>query len=223
MRRNEELEFAVAELKRYNIRYETRETEGGHVEIRWQVSDAKQVRQVFTSKTSSDHRTRLNARSYIRQALRQDGVNTDQATQTQKKPSKLEQALKTPEPVETIPDQLRAMRSELADLTDLLLDISNSLAASRQPEPVQPVPEPITEVAVTPPPSSKQPSVRSKKVAAYLSTAWNSIDAIARDMGLPFEVTYRKLYYLKGQDKVEMRRGECRLKPTRPQLLRAEG
>ncbi|MGY3581939.1 anti-sigma regulatory factor (Ser/Thr protein kinase) [Bradyrhizobium sp. USDA 4341] len=37
MRRNEELEFAVAELKRYNIRYDTRETNGGHIEIAWQV------------------------------------------------------------------------------------------------------------------------------------------------------------------------------------------
>jgi predicted Rossmann fold nucleotide-binding protein DprA/Smf involved in DNA uptake len=222
MRRNEEVEFAVAELKRYNIRYETRETEGGHVEIRWQVSDAKQIRQVFTSKTSSDHRTRLNARSYIRQALRQDGVNTDQAAEVQKKPSKLEKALKTPEPVETIPDQLRAMRSELADLTDLLLDISNSLAASRTPEPVQLSPTPVIEAPIAAA-AAKPPSVRSKKVAEYLTTAWNSIDAIARDMGLPFEVTYRKLYYLKGQEKVEMRRGECRLKPSRPQLLRAEG
>lgn len=216
MRRNEEVEFAVAELERFNIKYDTRPTDGGHVEIVWQVSPTKEVRRVFTSKTASDHRTRLNARSYIRRALRQDGVDIDPKPPTTKK-AILEKALRTPEPVETIPDQLRAIRAELSDLTELLLDISSGLAALRDREPVQAPTPPAIEAA-----SVKKSSVRSKKAIDYLTTAWNSIEAIARDLELPVDVTYRKLYYLKNKDEVELRQGQCRLKPGKLQLLRAE-
>ncbi|MGY3581940.1 putative Rossmann fold nucleotide-binding protein DprA/Smf involved in DNA uptake [Bradyrhizobium sp. USDA 4341] len=107
----------------------------------------------------------------------------------------------------------------MADLTDLLLDLASNLAAQRNPEPAR-IP---TTPQVESPQSTKKPSVRSKKAIEFLSTSWNSIDALARDMGLSVDVTYRKLYYLKGQDKVELRRGECRLKPQKLQLLRAEG
>ena len=216
MRRNEEVEFAVAELERFNIKFDTRPTDGGHIEIVWQVSPDKEIRRVFTSKTSSDHRTRLNARSYIRRALRQDGVDTDPKPPTTKK-AILEKALRAPEPVETIPDQLRAIRAELSDLTELLLDISSGIAALRDSKPVQALPPPATEVI-----PAKKPSVRSKKAIDYLTTAWNSIEAIARDLELPLDVTYRKLYYLKNKDQVELRRGQCRLKPGKIQLLRAE-
>lgn len=217
MKRNEEVEFAVAELERFNIRFDTRQTDGGHVEIAWQVSPDKEIRRIFTSATPSDHRTRLNARSYIRRALRQDGVNLDPKPPTPKKSATLEKALRVPEPVETIPDQLRAIRAELSDLTELLLDLSSGIASLRDREPVQAPAILPAEVK-----DAKKPSVRSKKAIDFLTAAWSSIEAIARDLELPVDVTYRKLYYLKNKDQVELRRGQCRLKPGKIQLLRAE-
>lgn len=217
MRRNEELEFAVAELKRHNIKYETRETNGGHIEIRWQVSPDKEVRKVFTSKTPSDYFSRMNARSVIRNALRHDGVDLERKP-SEKKPKLLEKALQQPQPAETIPDQLHSIRSELADITELLLDFSNVLGLLRDGLLVQSTPvEAVTPDVKAPPP---KPSVRSKKAIEFVSVSWNSLDAIARDMELPLEVTYRKLYYLKQQDKVEFRGGQCRLKPAKLALAR---
>lgn len=217
-RKNEELDFAVAELKRHNIKFETRETNGGHIEIRWQVTPDKEVRKVFTSKTPSDYLTRMNARSVIRNTLRHDGVALERKP-TEKKPKLLEKALQPPQPVETIPDQLQGIRSELADITDLLLDLSNVLGALRGILPVQTPPVAAALVPVLEVPPSPKASVRSKKAIQVVSTNWNSVEAIARDLELPVNVTYRKLYYLKQQDKVEFRDGQCRLKPAKLQLV----
>lgn len=119
-----------------------------------------------------------------------------------------------------MPDQLRAIRSEIADLTDLMLDIANAMSALREQPVEQAPPPPPQPVAAEPP--AKKPSVRSKKAIEFVSANFNSIEAIARDMELPVDVTYRKLYYLQGKDEVELRRGECRLKPKKPALVRAE-
>lgn len=224
MRRHEELEFAVAELKLHNIKYDTRDTDGGHIEIAWQVSPDKEVRRAFTAKTPSDHRSRLNLRSYIRRALRQDGVNLDPKPSPSEKPALLEKALQTPKHVETIPDQLRAIRADMADMIDLLLDLSNAMAATKAREQA----DSVASVASAAPrieekPSIPKPSVRSKKALDHVSSSWNSLEAIAKSMDLPTDITYRKLYYLKQQDKIEFEGGQCRLKPSRPQLLRAQG
>jgi hypothetical protein len=213
MRRHEEVEFAVEELKRHNIRHDVRDTDGGHVEIAWQVSTDKEVRRVFTSKTPSDHRSRLNARSVIRQFLRQDGVDlAPKPPVVKQKPKLLEKALQAPRHEPTIPEQLSAMRAEMADLTDLLLDISSAIAIIRDRGSMHAAPPP-THVAAAPQIPLKQQSVRSKKAITYISKAWNSLDAIAKELGLPRDITYRKLYYLKQQDIIEFDGGRCRLKP----------
>jgi hypothetical protein len=221
MKLHEEAQFAVLELERHNIKYDARNTDGGHVEIAWQVSPDKEVRRVFTSKTPSDHRTRLNARSYIRRALRQDGVNIDPKPETTKKPALLEKALQAPRREPTIPEQLAAIRSEMADMIDLMLDVSNALSAMKDqnhpPVEAAPITAPIVETKPV-----KKPSVRSKKAIDFVSTSWNSLEAIARDMGLPPEITYRKLYYLKKQEQVEFNGGRCRLMPGKPHLVRAQ-
>jgi len=215
MKRHEELEFAVAELEQHNIKYATRTTEGGHIEIVWQVSPDKEIRRVFTSKTPSDHRTRLNARAFIRRALRQDGIDIDkkQTTATKKSPAVLERALQAPRQGPTIPEQLEALRSDVADIVDLLLDVSNAIAELKSMQSAQ-QPTILASPESAPTYSAPKPSVRSKKAIEYVSAGWNSLDALARDMDLPVNITYRKLYYLKNLGLVELEGGKCRLTPT---------
>lgn len=222
MRRHEELEFAVAELEQHNIKYATRPTDGGHIEIIWQVSPDKEVRRVFTSKTPSDHRTRLNARAFIRRALRQDGVDIDSKhiSPPKKQPAALEKALQVPRQGPTIPEQLEALRSDVADVADLLLDVLNLISELKGIQNAQPVV--IQPTSVVPSYSPPKTSVRSKKAIDYVSAGWNSLEALARDMDLPVNITYRKLYYLKNQGLVELKGGRCRLVPkeiTAPQSL----
>jgi hypothetical protein len=210
MKRNEALDFVTAELSCRGVRFDTETSGGNHIEIRWQVSPVKEVRSYFVPNTPGDHRGRLNARAAVRRLLKADGVQLEPAEQ--RKPHHLlSRALDLPKHVEPIPDQLKAIRGEIADLTELLLDLSGTITMLRdhilrnEPKPASP-PEP--------------PSVRSIKIVEYLGTNWNSLDALARDSGLTPAVVYRKLYYQKNHGApVELDKNRARLAPQKPHLV----
>ncbi|QOZ68905.1 hypothetical protein [Bradyrhizobium arachidis] len=208
---NELTEIALNELKAHGIKGHLRDTNGGHIEITWQVVPEKQVRTIIVAKTTSDWRSRMNTRADVRRLLRADNVTLKM--QHEKKPQKVQQfdkALALPQPETlSVPDQLKALRAEVGDLTALVLRLTKISATVRDTVAVH-VPRP--EAIVPPPPSS-----RSVKLVEYLSEdRWVTIDTLPRDTGLKPEQIKLKLQYLKQHDLVEVYRGQVRLKPPKP-------
>lgn len=215
--REDALSQISSEFKLWGVKFSTRDTNGGHIELRWQASPDKQVRSYVIAKTPSDWRGNLNNRAEIRRLFKADGLTLDRKPCAKVKPI-LAKALSLPEPVEKDADQIRMLRAEVADLTDWVVDMAgivstlrDVLVAQRTPvveEPVQPQEKPPSPI-----PESKKPSVRSITTIDFVSDAWSSTAAIARDMGLPANIAYRKLYYLMRQDIIELSGGSWRKKP----------
>lgn len=208
---NELTEIALNELKAHGIKGHLRDTNGGHIEITWRVVPEKEVRTIVVAKSTSDWRSRMNTRADVRRLLRADNVTLKM--QHEKKPQKVQQldkALALPPPdIMSVPDQLKAMRAELGDLTELVLRLTKISTTVRDTVAVH-VPKP--ETIVPPPPSS-----RSVKLAEYLSEdRWITIDTLPRDTGLTPEQIKLKLQYLKQHDLIELYRGQARLKPPKP-------
>src|SRR3954462_8944227 len=113
MSTNELTDIALNELKQHNIKGQLRDTNGGHIEIAWQVVPEKEVRKIVVAKTTSDWRSRINTRAEVRRLLRADNVTLKM--EAPKKPAKvkLEKAIALPQPEMPIPDQIKAMRSEV--------------------------------------------------------------------------------------------------------------
>lgn len=208
---NEELKAGLAELKLYGIKPRWEYTEGTHIRIIWQVPGKDEVRVVHTSKTGSDWRGPMNLRSEVRKLLRADNVDLDMHKKKaqRKEPSVIAKALAIPEQVTPIPEQILAMRSELGDLTQLVIKLAKTISILREVMAGKPVEAP-------PPPKPQPLSVRSVKLVEYLNGAYVSMDALARDTGLPTKVVKQKLVYLVGKGKVEIFRGGARLKVEPP-------
>ncbi|MCW2218749.1 hypothetical protein M2232_002281 [Bradyrhizobium japonicum] len=205
---NELTEIAINELKAHGIRPQLRDTNGGHIEIAWQVVPEKEVRKVVVAKTTSDWRSRMNTRADVRRLLRADNVSLKMSTDKPKKPEKLkvEQALSLPVEVLPIPDQVAAMRGEMADLAELVVRLVKIVTGVRD---TISVPKPVE---VKPAPASS----RSIKLVEYIShDRWTNIDTLPRDTGLKPEQIKLKLQYLKNHDEVEIFRGQVKLKPPK--------
>jgi hypothetical protein len=199
------------------------------------------MRRYVIAKTSSDWRGPLNAISHIRRTFKADGLTLKKQECAKEKPV-LAKALALPEPVEKDADQVRMLRAEVADLTELMMKMYGSIRMLRHTIATMqnaPAPAALVEVptflppAVAPPPPPqealplfqvlqpqqvlkplvKKPSVRSIKTINFVGDAWSSTDALARDMGLPVKIAYMKLYYLMKQDIIELSGGRWRKKP----------
>lgn len=111
---NELTEIALNELKLHGVKGQTRDTNGGHIEIAWQVVPEKEVRRVIVAKTASDWRARMNTRAEVRKLLRADNVTLKSQNDKPEKPKPLTKALELPQPeaVVPIPDQMKALRGE---------------------------------------------------------------------------------------------------------------
>jgi hypothetical protein len=204
---NELTDIATNELKAHGIKAHMRDTNGGHIEIAWQVVPEKEVRKIIVAKTTSDWRSRLNTRAEVRRLLKADNVSLKMTQSKPKKVAKLvvEQAMSLPQEVMPIPDQVAALRSEVGDLTELVMRLYKSVTGVREILTTY-VPKPV-EVAPLP------ASSRSVKLAEYLShDRWITIDTLPRDTGLKPEQIKLKLQYLKNHDQVEIFRGQVRLK-----------
>ncbi|UEM11989.1 hypothetical protein J4G43_047370 [Bradyrhizobium barranii subsp. barranii] len=209
---NELTEIALNELKLHGVKGQTRDTNGGHIEIAWQVVPEKEVRRVFVAKTASDWRARMNTRAEVRKLLRADNVTLKAQNEKPEKPKPLTKALELPQPdaVVPIPDQMKALRGELADLTELVLRLTKIATGMR---------EVLTTHVPKPQPAAPavKPSSRSIKLVEYLSLdRWITISALVRDTGLTPTQIKLKLHYLKQHDQIEIYRGEVRLKPAVP-------
>ena len=209
---NELTEIALNELKLHGVKGQTRDTNGGHIEIAWQVVPEKEVRRVFVAKTASDWRARMNTRAEVRKLLRADNVTLKAKNERPQKPKPLMKALELPQPdaVVPIPDQMKALRGELADLTELVLRLTKIATGMREVLTTHvPKPQPAAPVV--------KPSSRSIKLVEYLSLdRWTTISALVRDTGLTPTQIKLKLHYLKSHDQIEIYRGEVRLKPAVP-------
>jgi hypothetical protein len=199
-----------AEFELWGVKFQHCTRGSGHIELRWQVSPAKEVRTHIVAKTPSDHRWFMNERAAIRRMFRADGlVLKEQVMQRPKPPGKLEKALTAPAHVVTTDDQIRMMRAEIADLSELVLTLRDRLEDVLT-APVRPAPE---TPPLEPSPIVEKMSTRSKKAIEYVSANWNSVEALARDMDLPLKIALRKLNYLVKTGEVEIKRGQCRLMP----------
>jgi hypothetical protein len=199
-----------AEFELWGVKFQHCTRGSGHIELRWQVSPAKEVRTHIVAKTPSDHRWFMNERAAIRRMFRADGlVLKEQVMQRPKPPGKLEKALAAPGHVVTTDDQIRMMRAEIADLSELVLTLLDRLEDVLT-APVRPAPE---TPPLEPAPIVEKMSTRSKKAIEYVSASWNSVEALARDMDLPLKIALRKLNYLAKTGEVEIKRGQCRLAP----------
>lgn len=209
--REDALSFLKSEFRLWGVKFTANTLNSGHIELVWRATPDKETRRYIIPKTPGDHRGPLNARAKIRAMFKQDGLSLkDQITKP--KPV-LQQALAIPEPVERDVDQLKLLRAEVADLTEMVFELAGVITSLRDhvtpaPPPAVVAPEPIVV------PQMIKPKIRSIKALDFLSEAWNTTDALARDMGLSKEIAYRKLYYLMKNDQAELCGGSWRKKPT---------
>jgi hypothetical protein len=190
-----------AEFKLWGVKFESRMLNGGHIEVIWQASPDREIRRHVLSKTPSDWRTALNDRSRIRRLLKYDGLKPlPLCTKTKPKPS-LAKALELPQPappVETDADQIKILRAEIGDLTDLVLDLVTTiknLSPASSPAPVAEIAAPVIALPA---------KTTRVKIIEHVTKNWNSTETIARDAGLTKEMAYRKLYYLSTTGKVQL-------------------
>jgi hypothetical protein len=204
MAKNDALKLLTSEFNLWGVRFDHRERGSGHIELRWQATPDKEVRSYIVAKTPGDHRGWLNARADIRKLFRQDGLTLKEEKQA--KPSVLRKALELPKPVEPDLDQLKMLRAEIADLTDLVLELAARLD---QPHMMVPIPShtvlaPTSELPMPMPHVAiKPPSYRSVNAIEYVSEGWTSTAGIAKSMNVPENIAYRKLYYLMTKGMVE--------------------
>jgi hypothetical protein len=93
-----------------------------------------------------------------------------------KKHQELTKALNLPQQVVPIPDQIAALRGEVADLTELMIRVAKGVGIVR---------EAIAAQAPPPPPRPEPVSSRSVKIKEYLSLdKWLSLSVLVRDTGL---------------------------------------
>jgi hypothetical protein len=196
-----------AEFELWGVKFQHCTRGSGHIELRWQVSPVKEVRTHIVAKTPSDHRWFLNERAAIRRMFRADGLVLKEQIVNKPKPGKLEKALAAPAQVITTDDQIKLLRAEIGDLSDLVLSLKERLEDVLT-MPASPAPEPLP-----PPAPIEKLSTRSKKAIEYVSAKWNSIEALARDMEVPLKTAIQKLNYLAKKGEVEIARGQCRLTP----------
>ncbi|MGY2987735.1 hypothetical protein [Bradyrhizobium sp. USDA 4508] len=218
---NELQQIAVNELRLYGIKPECRPNGRGHIEIVWRACPEKEERVVVVAKTPSDWRSRMNARAEVRKYLRADNVQlATQAKPRNPKQTMLQDALSLPQDVIPIPDQLTALRGELADLTALMVRLLKVAHGTR---------ETVEKVLPKEAPAPVKLSSRSIKIAEYLSLdSWISITALVRDTGLTLKQIQLKLGYLQRlgeisihQNQVKLLKHSTRRKGRKPRTLHA--
>jgi len=209
---SELVEVATAELKPHGIKPKITYTNGGHIEIAWRLVPEKELRRVITSRTGSDWRARMNIRAEVGRLLRADNVTLKQEPKP-KKHLELAKALNLPQEVVPLPDQISALRGEVADLTELMVRVYKGVGTLR---------EAVTAQAPPPPP---QPlNSRSVKIKEYLSLdRWLSLSALARDTGLSAKQIKQKLGYLERLGEVTLYQGQAKLNAVEPRPKKPRG
>ncbi|MCA1419513.1 hypothetical protein [Bradyrhizobium sp. BRP23] len=215
---NELVEIATAELKQYGIKPEVTHTNGGHIEIAWRAVPEKELRRVITSKTGSDWRGRMNIRAEVRRLLRADNVTLKTEEPKKKRHAELAKALSLPKEVVPIPDQLAALRGEVADLSELMVRVARVVSRTAATQAAQ-----FAQTA-PPPPPPEPVSSRSVKIKEYLSLdRWVSLSALARDTGLTPKQIKLKVDYLERLGEVSTYQGQAKLNAVEPRPKKPRG
>ncbi|UPT99184.1 hypothetical protein J4G48_0014530 [Bradyrhizobium barranii subsp. apii] len=212
---NELVDIATAELKQYGIKPEVTYTNGGHIQITWRAVPEKELRCVTTAKTGSDWRNRMNIRADVRRLLRADNVMKKEEPKPKKHPE-LAKALSLPKEVVPIPDQIAALRGEVADLTELMVRTFRMVGNMRETIAAQ--------TPRSPPPAPPPASSRSVKIKEFLALdRWVSLSALARDTGLSPQQIKLKLYYLQRLGEVSVHQGQAKLNEVEPRPKKPRG
>jgi hypothetical protein len=203
---NEVVQTIVKELSLHGIRHTKDFSGSGHVRIAWQTNQFKPMREYYAPSTPSDNRSRLNARAEVRRFLTADGVDiTAKAVREAKPPGVFAKALQLPsqEPVVSLTDQVKMLRAEISDLTDLILGMAALVPVAVVAAPVaEPTPEPVIETLPVEIAETSVPILPKKgahiNLTPYLRRGtWKSVADIAKESGLPNFLVSRKLQWLK--------------------------
>jgi hypothetical protein len=201
--KNDILELLEREFKLWGVKFETRITGGNHIELSWRASPYKDERTYIIAKTPSDYFGRMNARADIRRFFKADGLSLKE----EKPVAKLQKALSLPKPVDSMPDQIKALRAEVGDLTDLVLGLSDVLTMIRNSITLRSEPEPlsIADTFQDKPKVEIKKSLRSIKAINAVTNDWQTTKVIATTLELTEATTYYKLHYLMRMNKIEMK------------------
>ena len=127
----------------------------------------------------------MNIRAEVRRLLRADNVTLKQEPKPKKRPE-LAKALNLPQEVVPLPDQISALRGEVADLTELMVRVYKGVGTLREAVTAR-APPPTAPAAQFPQREDQGISVPGR---------WLSLSALARDTGLSAKQIKQKLGYL---------------------------
>lgn len=131
MRRNEELEVVLAELRARGLK-PTHKHGGKHIKVEWDAWGTPQS--VIVPVTSSDARARLNLRAQVRGMIKRAA---EVAARKPSRPAALKLAMALPEHRDTIGDRLTRIENELNLLVDLIVELlPDARRRTRREEPV---------------------------------------------------------------------------------------
>lgn len=207
------LKMMASEFKLWGVKVRTENTNGGHIRLIWQASPDKELRNLVIPKTGSDHRSWLNCRAQIRRMFAQDGLSLTKPAGPKQTAPTLARALTIPQDVETDRDQFKAMRAEIADLTNMVLELATevgNLCSAMKSQAADDIPAFIPGPVMATP---KKPGLRAIKAIDFVTPNWNTTAALAVSMGVEPTIAYRKLYHLMKQEKVELSQGQWRRAP----------
>lgn len=177
MVRNDVIETVIKELKVHGIKADVEPT-SRHIAVRWCV-EGKEPRSFITSSTPGDWRARLNARATVRQYLRADNVRIKEAAT--RKTSLAEKVVLPAKQVETIPEQVSAMRAEISDLCDLAVDLLTAI-------------DEMKSILI---PAKEVESKRSKRISVLEGLPFypqqKSTDEVAAEYGIDRMSAYQRL------------------------------
>jgi hypothetical protein len=143
--RNPELDVVKTELENNGVRFSIDDQGGPHIKVRWWHRGKPRV--IVCGRSASDHRAAANNRALVRRTLREDGYDIDAAPKPAPKVTSLKHVLSVPTPTDTTPERLTRLETQLATITDLLMDIAPAFDTAL--DDVRNMPAKLTECVVT--------------------------------------------------------------------------
>lgn len=195
-----ELAVVLAELRAVGLKPTYEKTGGNHYMIHWLVP-GKEPRSYVVASTGSDWRGRLNARADVRRLLKADNVSLKVPAP---KPA-LHRALEMPRQADPIPDQVEALRAEVAELTGLITELGDAISYVK----AQLTPR-VIEAAQ--PPREERKRGTHIDLTKYLTLKPRSVREIADAAGIQnWRACYNRLDNLRRQKRAERVDGKWRL------------